>query len=74
MEPLVDTQDLFHALAEVKADITTKEARTFLLYKIRDACRQMRESAKYVEERINEYDPPPAKPRKPKARRAARRA
>lgn len=69
MEPLVDTKDLFQALAEVRADITTKEARTFLLHKLREACRQMRETAKHVEGRLNEYDPPP-----PKAKRKRRRA
>lgn len=75
MGHLVDTKDLFQALAEVKSDILPKETKTYLAYQIRETCRMMREAAKHVEERIDLFDPPPPKPRrKPKARRAARPA
>lgn len=77
MGHLVDMKDLYQALAEVKSDILPKESRTYLAYKIREACRVMRETAKHVEERIDLFDPPPPKRKRRKAtpaRRSASRA
>lgn len=60
---LVDTKDLYLALAEFKTlQILPEESKRFLAFQIRRACREMKKAAIYVEEQMNAMDPP--KPRK----------
>lgn len=63
LDSLVATADLYRALAEIRLNITPLETRQFLIYKIRKTCKEMRDTANYVEKRL---------PPKPKKGRGAR--
>lgn len=61
---LVDTKDLYQALAEFKSmDFLPSETKRYLAFKIRESCKDMAKTAKYVQEQMDLMDPQPKKRR-----------
>lgn len=61
---LVDTKDLYQALAEFKTmGFLPPETKSYLAFKIRETCNDMAKTAKYVREQMDAMDPPPPKKR-----------
>jgi len=56
--PLVDVQPAFDALAELKdqRDLYDKATKQFLLAKLRETTENMRDTAKYIEGQLKDFE------------------